>query len=277
MRARWPAPSGATSCAADPAGDDPEWAAALDQAAFVIVQEQFLTETARLADLVLPVSAQPEREGSYASGERRVQRFYLAIPNKPGPRADFAIEAQIAQRLGLELEGRSPALVLAQMAAILPAFAGLTYQKLAEAPEQWPIIGRSDLYYGGTTYDNHQGLGVSLNLLPAAPLPDLTPMAAEPGNGLLVVPVSRLYDQGQMLRDTQLLDQRKARPQLSLNPAAAARYGLHEGEIVEFRLKGQPARLEVHLDAGVPVTAALLPRSVGLALTAPVSVEFEKA
>jgi len=264
--------------AADPAGDDPELAAALDETAFVIVQEMFLTETARLADLVLPVSAQPEREGSLTSGERRVQRFYMAVPNKPGPRADFAIEAQIAQRLNLELEGRSVALVLGQMAAVLPAFVGLSYQVLAEAPEQWPIVGRSDLYYGGTTYDNHQGLGVTLNLLPALERPEVNlPTQPRAVNGLLVVPVTRLYDQGQMLQATDLLDQRKARPQLSLNPIAAAHLGLHEGEMLEIRLKGQPARLEVHLDAGVPATAALLPRSVGLPLTAPVSVEFEKA
>ena len=101
--------------AADPAGDDPDLAAALDETAFVIVQELFLTETARLADVVLPVSAQPEREGTFTSGERRVQRFYPAVPNRPGPRADFAIEAQIGQRLNLDLEGRSPALVLGQI------------------------------------------------------------------------------------------------------------------------------------------------------------------
>ncbi len=263
--------------AADPAGDDPDLAAAVDRAGFVIVQDLFLTETARRADLVLPVSAHPEREGTFTSAERRVQRFYLAVPNRPGPRADFAISAQIGQRLGLDLEGRSPALVLQQMAVLLPAFAGLDYQKLAETHEQWPIVGRQDLYYGGTTYDNHQGLGVVLNLLPAADLPQVQPAAAAPAHGLLVVPVTRLYDQGQTLQATELLNQRKARLQISLNPAQAARLGLHEGEMVEINLKGQPARLEVHLDAGVPEGAALLPRSVGLPLTAPVNVEFEKA
>jgi NADH-quinone oxidoreductase subunit G len=262
--------------AADPAGDDPDLAAALDETAFVIVQELFLTETARLADIVLPVSAQPEREGTFTSGERRVQRFYMAVPNRPGPRADFAIEAQIGQRLNLDLEGRSPALVLGQMTTILPAFAGLSYQKLAESPEQWPIIGRSDLYFGGTTYDNHQGLGVTLNLLPAVTPQDVNLPDAHAVNGLLVVPVTRLYDQGQMLQASTLLDKRMARLRLSLNPATAARLGLHEGEMVEFRLKGQPARLEIHLDEGVPADTALLPRSVGYPLTAPVSVEFGK-
>lgn len=260
---------------ADPAGDDPELASALAQTPFVIVQELFLTATARQADLVLPVSANPEREGSYTSGERRVQRFYLAIPNRPGPRADFAIEAQIAQRLGLEMEGRSPALIMGQMAAVLPAFAGLSYQKLSEAPAQWPIIGRADLYFGGTSYDNHQGLGVVLNLLPAAPLPETLLPAAYPSLGLLVVPVTRLYDHGRMLVDTHLLDERKAQPRLSLHPETAARLGWAEGGRIEIQLNGQPAQLEVHLDPGVPLSAALLPRSVGVTLNAPVNIEIE--
>ena len=95
--------------------------------------------------------------------------------------------------------------------------------------------------------------------------------------GLRVVPVTRLYDQGQMLQATEMLEKRIARPLLSLNPAAAAHLGLEEGGMVEIRIKGRQTRLEIHLDAGVPETAALLPRSVGIPLTAPVSVEIEKA
>ena len=63
---------------ADPAGDDPRLVKALLAARYVVVQELFLTETARLADVVLPVQAYTEREGTYTSGERRVQRFFPA-------------------------------------------------------------------------------------------------------------------------------------------------------------------------------------------------------
>ena len=51
------------------------------------------------------------------------------------------------------------------LAAAVPAFQGISYPKLAEVSEQWPIIGRSDLYYGGTSYQNSQGLGVPLGLV----------------------------------------------------------------------------------------------------------------
>ncbi|MCX6634261.1 MAG: NADH-quinone oxidoreductase subunit NuoG, partial [Acidobacteria bacterium] len=108
--------------AADPAGDDPKLEAALKGAKFVAVQELFLTETAKLADVVLPAQAYTEREGSFTSGERRVQRFYPALPPRGETRADFAITAAIAKELGLELEGRSASLVMDKLAASVKTF-----------------------------------------------------------------------------------------------------------------------------------------------------------
>ena len=64
------------------------------------VQELFLTETARLAEVVLPAQAFSEREGSYTNGERRVQRFYPGVPPGPQVRADFTITAQIGPAPG---------------------------------------------------------------------------------------------------------------------------------------------------------------------------------
>ncbi|MEZ0397163.1 MAG: NADH-quinone oxidoreductase subunit NuoG [Anaerolineales bacterium] len=148
--------------AADPAGDDPQLAEALKAAKAVLVQELFLTETAKLADVVFPAQAFTERDGSYTSGERRVQRFYPATPPLGETRPDFAIAASVAAAAGLEVEGRSALLVMDKIAAAVPAFAGISYGKLAEVTEQWPIVGRGDLYYGGTTYENRQGLGVHL-------------------------------------------------------------------------------------------------------------------
>ncbi|HEX7597379.1 MAG TPA: NADH-quinone oxidoreductase subunit NuoG, partial [Polyangia bacterium] len=194
--------------AADPAGDDPALGMAIDRAAFVVVEDLFLTETAQLADVVLPAVPSTEREGSYTSGERRVQRFYQALPPRPGPRADFAIAAQIGQRMGLQTEGRAAALVMAKIAAAVPDYAGVSYQAMAEVTEQWPIVGRRDLYYGGTTYDNNQGMGVQLT--PAAQrgetfsLPKPAPAAEVGGEGLLLLPFTRLYDRGTLVTPSKL-------------------------------------------------------------------------
>ncbi len=148
---------------ADPVGDRPELKNVLEQGPFVVVQEMFLTETAKTADVVLPVQAIMERDGTLTSGERRVQRFYQAVSPLEGTLADFSIIAKVAGSTGIQLEGTSARLVFDQLTAENSAFHGLTYLALEDSPEQWPSIGRSNLYYGGNSYDNLWGLGKHLN------------------------------------------------------------------------------------------------------------------
>lgn len=258
--------------AADPAGDDPVLAKALRRTSFLIVQELFMTETARMADVVLPALANTEREGSYTSGERRVQRFYPALPPRgvvPDARPDFAIPALVGERLGISLEGRSAALVMERIAAEYPAFSDITFQKLAEVTEQWPPVGGRDLYYGGTSYTNHQGLGVTLSdvlqgesLLQTVSSQSSSQRALPSANALPVYPIQRLYDRGTTLLPSALLHERLTKPEVLVHPTTATEHGirdkarlLHEDEAVE---------VAVRLDEQVPQGIALLPRSVGL-------------
>jgi len=266
--------------AADPAGDDPALGLAIERAAFVVVQDLFLTETARLADVVLPAAAYTERDGSYTSGERRVQRFNPAVPAQPGPRADYAIFAQLGQRLGIQLEGRSAAAVMAKIAAVQPDYAGVSYQALAEVTQQYPIVGRSDLYYGGTTYDNQQGLGVKLDPTLQTPEAASLQKAAQPGigtggEGLLLAPFTRLFDRGSLVTPSKLLEKRLVQPGLWLHPETALKAGLKEGQPFLLALNGGKYSLPVTLDETLPLGIGLVPRSAGVPLTGPVVVGME--
>ncbi len=148
---------------ADPVADDPKLAKALEGAEFVAVQDVIETATTEIADVVLPAQAFTEREGTMTSGERRVQRFYPAVPVTGDAKPDFAITSQLARHMGVILEGTSVSAVFDILSESVKSFEGLNYAKLAEVKEQWPIVGRSDLYYGGTTYENKQGMGVHLS------------------------------------------------------------------------------------------------------------------
>jgi NADH-quinone oxidoreductase subunit G len=268
--------------AADPAGDDRALATALDAAKFVIVQELFLTETARKADVVFPVQSSMEREGTFTSGERRVQRFYQAVYPPADTRADYAVVAQVAAKLGAAQEGRAASLVFARLSEETSGYAGVTYQALAETAEQWPLVGRSDLYYGGTGYDNTLGLGVQVPPSAAsngwqarlgwAMLPPV--VLARPAGSLLLVPVARLYDAGVTLQATKQLDSHRAAAQLSMNAQTAADLGLSAGSNAAFELHGAAYSLPVVLDESVPAGAALLPRSSGVALQVPAVVKL---
>lgn len=263
------------AAAVDPAGDDPALAEAVDGASFVIVQELFLSETARRADIVFPAQSFAEREGTVTSGELRVQRYYPAIRPDANTRPDFAISAQIGLRLGLKLEAHLPAQALLRVAEKVPTYAGLSYQRLAEVAEQWPIFGRKDMYYGGTGYANSQGLGVKLALAADG----INPHAAKESagmppaavNGLVLVPVTRLLDRGATVMPSTLLHQRLADKVLQLHPRTAEKLGLNADGDVVVAANNWTMEARIQLDEKVPVGVALAPRSTGFPVSAPLA------
>lgn len=259
---------------ADPVGDNPALTDAVRRAGFVVVQDLFLTETAKLADVVLPAQPFTEREGTFTSGERRVQRFYPAVVH-PEHKPDYAIIAAISKLAGLDVE-ETPLRIFNRLAVKVPAFKGLSYRQLAQVSEQWPIVGRNDLYYGGTSYANAQGLGVQLSL------PDQTPSLAWPQlsevnpseGGILAVPITILYDHGQMIYPSQLLHQRIPPAHIALHPDEAQQLNIPDGALVQFALDGTSVKAILHVSEQVPHGMAIVPRSLGMPISSPVPIEI---
>jgi NADH-quinone oxidoreductase subunit G len=291
--------------AADPVGDDSTFQNVFGGQKFVIVQDLYLSQTARLADVVLPAQSWIEREGSYTSGERRVQRFYPAVravtltpqrtespgvrralvltamrPDLEGPQADYAIPALIAERMGIEgLTGHNAAAVFARLAEDNRAFDGLSYPKLAEVNKQWPIIGRNDLYFGGAAYENTQGLGVQLPLLESEPDSLSQPPVMDfklPRLGLMAFPVTRLYDRGATLMPSSLLHRRIGEPYIVLNVLDGKRLKLERRSMVRvsFPALDQSVVTQIHLDEELPERVVLVPRSFGIPVNSPTPVEI---
>ena len=294
--------------AADPVSDNPAFQSVFGGQKFVVVQDLYLSQTARLADVVLPAMSWTEREGSFTSGERRVQRFYPAVeatrvtpqkvaapgtrhaevlastaPELVGPQEDFAITAHLASRAGVVgLAHTGAAAVMLRLAADVPAFQGLTYQKLAEVHEQWPVIGRSDLYYGGTSYENTQGLGVQLPLPQGKPALLAWPQVADfklPKLGMIAFPIARLLDRGATLLPSELLHKRIGDAYVVLNPEDAGRLKVQDGGMVRviFSDTGQSAIIQARLDQRLPERVVLAPRSFGLPVEGPTPVELKPA
>jgi len=260
---------------ADPAGDDPALAKALNSAKFVAVQDLFETETAKLADVVFAAQAYTEREGTFTSGERRVQRFYAAVPALGETKPDYAITSQVAKQMGVILEGTSASVVFDIMSADMPIFAGMTYARLTEVREQWPIVGRGDMYYGGTTYENKQGLGVQLSNAASrgekVTLPRVQKVTAlrPKENKLLAVPVTKLYDRGVTVASAELLDQRIGEKFIALHPSTAKDFEIEVNETVKLSLDGVSEDVVVKLDDTISTGVVLVPRSMGLPINEP--------
>jgi NADH-quinone oxidoreductase subunit G len=263
--------------AADPVGDGRLSADALRAAGFVVVQELFLTETAKAADVVLPAAAWAEREGTYTNGERRVQRFYpgVAMVGKP----DFQIMAEIGARAGVDA-GKQAAAVMLAIADSVPAYANLTYQRLAQVTKQWPDVGGRDLYYGGTSYDNKQGLGVQVPSAaergqPVSPGTLSAPLPLE-GEGLTLVPTTVLYNRGTTFVRSLLMHPRMPQPHVELNAADAARLNIQDGDEVRVEAAGVQAKVTARVDGRAPQGVALMPAGLGApapAAAAPATIE----
>jgi NADH-quinone oxidoreductase subunit G len=265
---------------ADPVGDDPALATALEGAAFVAVQDVMETSTTEIADVLLPAQAFTEREGTLTSGERRVQRFYSAVPPTGESKPDFVITSEVAGHMGIVLEGNSASAVFGRLAGSVKSFEGLNYARISEVKPQWPIVGRGDMYYGGTTYENTMGLGAHLTAAAQGGETVSTPQvqtetAPRPKeNELLAVPVTKLYDRGTtVMMSANLLRERIGSPSIALHPESAKNLGVEDGQLVNISFDGVSGDVTAKLDNTISVGVVLVPREMGLAIREPVLAE----
>ncbi|MBT3337709.1 MAG: molybdopterin-dependent oxidoreductase [Anaerolineae bacterium] len=139
------------------AGGDLLVAGAVEAADFVVAQTASMTEASQKAGMTLPSQTVSERDGTFTSGERRVQRFFAAVQPMGEALPGFIITAQIAEKMGVTLEGVSAEVVFADLAEKVAGFAGLSYESLAV------VDAEERLSIGGTCYENEQGLGAQLS------------------------------------------------------------------------------------------------------------------
>jgi formate dehydrogenase major subunit len=114
--------------------------AALNAMEFVVVQELFMTETAKFANVILPASSFLEKSGTFTNGERRVQRVNAVIEPLEGTRTDAQICVDLLQRFGYPQPDYTPEGALEEIAHIVPFFKGATWENLGNQGKQWPIM-----------------------------------------------------------------------------------------------------------------------------------------
>lgn len=122
---------------------------ALNSLDFLVVQDIFLTETAELADVVLPASSFAEKDGTFTNTERRVQRVNRAINPVENSKPDWKIIMEIMNKLGYTKSYGHPSEIMDEIASVTPSYAGIRYDRLGENGIQWPCL---DEQHPGTKY-----------------------------------------------------------------------------------------------------------------------------
>jgi formate dehydrogenase major subunit/formate dehydrogenase alpha subunit len=103
---------------------------ALEKLDFLVVQDIFMNETGELADVILPASSYAEKEGTFTNAERRVQRVRQSIEPVGVSKPDLTIISGIGERLGVPMPGLDPLNVFAEIARVVPQYAGMSYSRL---------------------------------------------------------------------------------------------------------------------------------------------------
>ncbi len=219
---------------------------------FMLVQDIFFTETAQLADVVLPAASFAEKDGTFTNTERRVQRVRKAVEPPGDALPDWVIICELARRISARLVqqqvedsgGRypfnaaphgfwdydSPEAILDELAALTPSYAGISYARIERRGIQWPCPTR---YHPGTPYLHKgrfaRGLGLfhAVEFAPAAELPDDEyPFYLSTGR------IQYHYHTGTMTRRAKGLDLIAPQERIQVNPLDAARLDIAEGDRV---------------------------------------------
>ena len=105
---------------------------------FLVVQDIFMSETAELADVVLPASCFAEKDGTFTNTERRVQMVRKAVEPPEEAMEDWRIIMRLSNAFGYKMEYKTPADIMDEIASLTPQYAGISFDRLNGLGIQWP-------------------------------------------------------------------------------------------------------------------------------------------
>ena len=247
----------------NPAMSDPDLNHAREAIAHLdhlVVQDIFLTETAFYADVVLPASAWPEKDGTVTNTNRQVQLGRSAVPMPGDARLDWWITQEIGRRLGLDWNYRGPAEIYEEMRRTMPSIRGISWNRLvAEGAVTYPCDredapGQPIIFANGFPTATGRGRLVPADVLPPGDMPDQAfPMVLTTGRQL------EHWHTGAITRHASVLDALEPEPVASLSPDDLERLGLAPGDPVRITTRRGSIALKARVDPNLPAGLVFVP------------------
>jgi formate dehydrogenase major subunit len=234
---------------------------ALDALDFLVVQDIFLTETAQLADVVLPAAAWAEKEGTFTSTGRRVQWSHRAIAPPGEACDDLWIISQVAQRLDLDFDYNGAEAVLSEINQLVPSYGGIAPQRVVEAIGGlfWPC---PEAGHPGTPILHAEAFSTRDGRARIVPVPYIPPAEEISTDFPLVLTTGRVavhHNAGSMTRRSPSLMERTPELFAEINPSDAARLGIAEGEAVAITTARGDTMAKARVTDKVRAGAAFMP------------------
>src|SRR5882762_4721229 len=247
----------------NPAMSDPDLdhaRAAMAKLEHLVVQDIFLTETAYLADVVLPATAWPEKDGTVTNTDRMVQLGRKALKAPGEAREDLWIIVELAKRLGLSWNYSHPREVFNEMRSCMDSIRGITWERLErDSSVTYPCENEGDpgqpvVFQTHFPTATGRAKFVPADLISAAERPDRDyPMVLITGRQL------EHWHTGAITRRSGVLDAIEPEPVASLHPLDLAALGAKAGEVVTVESRRGKIALYARADAGTPRGAIFIP------------------
>jgi len=233
---------------------------ALAELEMLVVQDIFLTETAYLADVILPASAFPEKTGTFTNTDRSVQLGRQALAPPGEARQDLAIIVAMARELGLDWHYDHPRQVFDEMRKAMTSIAGITWDRLEqESAVTYPCEHVGDPGTRVVFTDDFPTPSGRAKLVPA----QIIPAAEQPDTGYPYVLITgrqlEHWHTGSMTRRTEVLDAIEPGPVASLNSADIASLGVEPGGMITVSSRRGSVSLYARADDGTPRGAVFIP------------------
>jgi len=226
----------------------------------LVVQDLFLTETAYFADVVLPASAWPEKDGTVTNTNRQVQMGRKALPLPGDAKQDWWIIQELARRIGLDWNYEHPKDVYAEMSSVMKSLDNISWDRLAAEsvvtyPCEAPDAPGNDIVFGdGYPTETGKANLVAASILPPDEEPDDEyPMVLTTGRQL------EHWHTGSMTRRTTVLDQIEPEAIATLAMADIERLGIEPGDMIRVSTRRGIIELKARVDSAVPAGMIFIP------------------
>ncbi|HUI95522.1 MAG TPA: formate dehydrogenase subunit alpha [Xanthobacteraceae bacterium] len=247
----------------NPAMSDPDLNHAREALAHLehlVVQDLFLTETACYADVVLPASAWPEKDGTVTNTNRQVQMGRQALPLPGGAKHDWWLIQELGCRIGLKWNYKGPDEIYTEMAALMPSLDNISWERIAredavtypaDAPDK---PGRDVVFDKGFPRPGGFGKLVAAKLTPPDEVPDHDyPFILTTGRQL------EHWHTGAMTRRATVLDALEPSAVASVSRGTFARLGIAPGDMVRVTTRRGSVELTARQDDAVPDGVVFIP------------------
>ena len=207
---------------------------------FLVVQDIFMTETAQLADVVLPSASFAEKDGTFTNTERKVQRVRRAVPSPGEAREDWKILCDLSTRMGSAMTYPSPKEIMDEIGRVTPSYCGINFARLERDGIHWPCTGTDHPGTPCLHMDEFTcGLGVfhAVEWIPPAEVPDKEyPLYLTTGRVLYQ------YHTGTMSMKSDGLNRLAPECFVEISPGDADQYELQDGQ--EIRVSSRRGEIQ---------------------------------